>query len=289
MKSEPVVIDAHGRHAHAVQFTRDGKRLLSVGQDTRVRIWSVPGFEPAGTFDGHAKSVNTLSLAPGERRLATGSSDGTVRIWSFPEGDLLRVLSRQVSAVFSPGEDHLATLSAKGRVVLWEPEEGREITTLPNLDRRIFSIAFAPDGKNLLLGGTGPIHRVEVPSGEPLGMLEGHEVAVGCLRFSPDGALLASTGADRSIRLWSASDWSEVRRIDLEAGGILQIAFSPDGETLAVGADHRILVHAVQSGEILHRIELQPKGIYGLAVSPDGRFLANAAADGKVRIWERTV
>jgi WD40 repeat protein len=120
-----------------------------------------------------------------------------------------------------------------------------------------------------------------------LGTLAGHEVAVACLRLSPDGRTLASSGADRTVRLWSTADWSEMRRVELEAGGILQLAFSPDGERLAVGVDHLILVHDVDSGELMDRIELQPKGIYGLAYSPDGRYLANAAADGKVRIWEQ--
>ena len=41
---EPIVIDAHGRHAQAVAFTKDGKRLVSAGQDACVRFWSVPVF-----------------------------------------------------------------------------------------------------------------------------------------------------------------------------------------------------------------------------------------------------
>jgi hypothetical protein len=35
------------------------------------------------------------------------------------------------------------------------------------------------------------------------------------------------------------------------------------------------------------RTEVPVKGVYGLAISPDGRYLANAAADGKVRVWQR--
>lgn len=74
---EPFVIDAHGRHAQAVAFTKDGKLLVSTGQDACVRLWSVPGFEAAAVFEGHTNSVNSISFSPDSALLATGSTDGT--------------------------------------------------------------------------------------------------------------------------------------------------------------------------------------------------------------------
>ena len=71
---EPIVLDAHGRHAQAVAFTKDGKRLVGTGQDACVRLWSVPGFQAEGVFEGHAHSVNSLSLKAGIL-LAPGSCD----------------------------------------------------------------------------------------------------------------------------------------------------------------------------------------------------------------------
>jgi WD40 repeat protein len=87
---EPIVLDTHGRHAQAVAFTRDAKRLVSAGQDACVRLWSVPSFQAEGAFEGHGNSVNSLSFSPDGSLLATGSTDGTVRVWSFPQGKCLR-------------------------------------------------------------------------------------------------------------------------------------------------------------------------------------------------------
>src|SRR5262245_56801285 len=105
---EPIVIDAHGRHAQMVRFTRDSKLLVSVGQDAMVRLWSVPGFAAAGAFAGHTKSVNCISFAPDEQLLATASSDGTVRVWSFPDGKPVQVLERQTTGTFSPDGERFA-------------------------------------------------------------------------------------------------------------------------------------------------------------------------------------
>ena len=286
MASEAVVIDAHGRHAQAVRFTKDGKLLVSAGQDAYVRLWSVPDFSSAGAFQGHQNSVNTLSLTPDDHRLATGSSDGTVRLWSFPEGRCLHTLEKQVTGVFAPDGDRLATISVKGQVVLWEAKSGKPITLIPAIDKRTTAVAFSPDGSRLLIGGTGPIHRVDVADGKKEGELNGHKGVVTCLRVSPDGKWLASTGADGHLRFWSTEDWSEARSVKLEGSGVFQIAFAPGSDSVAVTADYRIQAYSIKDGKLVDRIEVPLKGLYGVAISPDGKYIANAAADGSVRVWQ---
>jgi WD40 repeat protein len=287
MPPEAAVIDAHGRHAQAVRFTKDGKLLVSVGQDARVRLWTVPDFAAAGTFEGHKNSVNSLSFTPDEQLLATGSTDGTVRLWSFPGGRCLHTVERQVTGVFALDGDRLATISAKGHVVLWETKSGQQLASIPAFDKRTTAVAFSPDGNNLLIGGTGPIHRVTVADGRKEGELDGHKVVVTCLRVSPDGKWLASTGADGHLRFWSKTDWAEVRSVKLAGSGVLQIAFAPKSNSAAVAADYLIQSYSVKDGMVVDRIEVPVKGLYGVAISPDGKYLANAAADGKIRVWER--
>jgi WD40 repeat protein len=284
--ADPIILDAHGRHAQAVQFNKKGDLLISVGQGAKVRLWSAPDFKFVKAFEGHANSVNTISFSPSEKHLATGSTDGTVRVWSFPEGECRFVLKNQLIAKFAPAGDYLATLSKKGSVVLWQERGATELAEFAKLDKRLFNLAFSPDARHLLVGGASGIHVLQLPDGEKVDTLKAHAPAVACLLFSPDKKRLASSGADGSIRLWRASDWSPVRQIKLDAGGIYQLAFSPDGQTMAVSMDNKIQLFNVSDGSQEKQFDVGVKGVYGLAFSPNGKHLVNAAADGKIRIWE---
>jgi len=283
--AQPVtVFEAHGKGAQRAVFAPDGGTLVTGGQDARVRLWRVPSFAPDGAFEGHGASVNTLSFSADGGLLASGSSDGTVRVWSFPGGRELDVLDGQVAAAISPAGG-LATISTKARAVLWDGNYD-EVATLPLLDRRLFSLAYTADGAALLVAGTGAVHRVDVKGRAKAGEYAGHQTAVASMALSADGALLATTGAEGTLRLRRVAGGAELFAVRLGRPGVMQVAFSPDGARIAVSIDFAIQLRSALDGALLRTIDVPIKGVYGLGFSPDGRFLANAGADGRVRIWE---
>lgn len=286
MPNSPLVLEAHGKHAQAVHFTRDGKHLVSCGQDAAIRVWSVPSFKPGRALLGHEKSVNSLSFSADETRLATASSDPSVRLWSFKDGKALFTFEKQTLAALGPDGDHLVTVSAKNELTLWDGHSGAKQKTLPALDKRHLALAFAPSGLFLFVGGTGPIYRVALPDGTVDGVHKGHQIGIACLKASPNPAILASTGLDGTLRFWTVVGGDEVTCVPLEAQGVLQLAFAPDGRSIAVSTDGAVLRLRAPDGDLIARHEVPVKGVYGVALSPDGRYLANAAADGRVRVWE---
>lgn len=280
------IIDAHERHAQAVAFSPDVDILVSVGMDALIRTWRVPEFTPAATITGHQKSVNSVAFARDGARFATCSTDGTVRIWSFPEGRQLHLLEGHRLPRWSPDGRLLTTISTRSRITHWDATTYQRLEELPSIDRRIICFEYAPDERQLLVGGTGTIHRVRLHDGATVDTMAGHGVAVMSLAVSPDRSLLASTGAEGTLRLWDTASWQVVREIPLHTGGILALAWDPDGSQVAVAGDHVVQMVAVREGDPIVRLEVAIKGLYGITFSSDGRWLANAGADGRVRVWD---
>jgi WD40 repeat protein len=74
----------------------------------------------------------------------------------------------------------------------------------------------------------------------------GHEEAVSCVKFSPDGTLLA-TGSRESMRIWDTSSGAEAACFKCRR--VTNVAFSPDGRWLAETGGTDVTVWDIQTLE----------------------------------------
>jgi WD40 repeat protein len=71
--------------------------------------------------------------------------------------------------------------------------------------------------------------------------LVGHADRVIGVAFSPDGRMLASSGADRKIILWDVERRQEIATLSQESD-VPSVAFNADGSRLASGADDGTII-----------------------------------------------
>jgi WD40 repeat protein len=117
---------------------------------------------------------------------------------------------------------------------------------------------------------------------ELLSILSGHSDKVTALAFAGDGAYLASSSMDKTIKLWDVRSGQEVHTFSTYEVGLNHIAFSPDGRLLA-SAD---AIWDVESKQTLQTPERSRQVPAAVAFSPDGSLLAVALANRAIKLWD---
>jgi RNA polymerase sigma factor (sigma-70 family) len=251
----------------------------------------------------HEGEAQSLVFSPDGKVLAARSQDG-VFLWNARTGRLLRRLPMPGGMMdigtlisFSPDSKKLAgPLDAK-HIGLWEADTGKlvrryalpEVVAEPREGADIHTVRFSPDGKYLAVGGCNNSYVLDVAAGKPI---HHFKECVGSLVFSPDSAnlVLGVTG-----RLPSQGCRLQVR--DVRTGKLLRqqeghptliidIAFSPDGKTMATGGSNLITLWDV-TGKVRTRIKRQMGQVKNLAFTPDGKTLVSGNEQyGKVHVWD---
>lgn len=139
---------------------------------------------------------------------------------------------------------------------------------------RVFTIAFAPDGKTLLAGAwDGSIRLWDVATEKEIRQYAGHKGWVRSVAFTPDGKTFASGGKDKIISIWDTDKGKELRRLQGHQNDIRYLSFSPDGKLLASLGALTLRLWDAATGHEVRRIDSR-FGIASLAFSPDGKLLA---------------
>jgi RNA polymerase sigma factor (sigma-70 family) len=300
------VHDMTGRAAYggvtALALARRGTLLATGGADDVIRLWDTAAGQELRRLTGHHWWVVGLSLSPDGKTLASAGWDGTVRLWDVTTGrEVLPSREHQNSVHAGPTPDgkRLVTACHDATVRVWDRATGRCRLTLRGVTDGVHVFAVAPDGKSLATGGNDMAVRVwDLGTGQVVRTLTGHKKdgkdgSVAALAFSPDGKLLVSAGShDKTVIFWDAATGKELRRVTQT--GVSQVAFSPDGKTLAAGGwDGTARLWDVVAGSELRVMKPAPepgareKGIVDtVAFSPDGALLAVAGHDGAISVWD---
>ena len=78
----------HGGLVQAVQFSPDGRKLLSASDDGTVRLWDPETGYPVSEPMRHGARVMSAQFSPDGLQLVTFSSDKAVRIWEVTRAPL---------------------------------------------------------------------------------------------------------------------------------------------------------------------------------------------------------
>jgi dipeptidyl aminopeptidase/acylaminoacyl peptidase len=98
---------------------------------------------------------------------------------------------------------------------------------------------------------------------------------VGCA-FSPDGKLVATAGADKTIRLWDLATGRESKRLEV-GDKVAHFAIAPDGSRIATAGPDKngaVQMWDLATGKVVWKTAAGQGAITSLAFTPDGGRVA---------------
>jgi WD40 repeat protein len=208
-------IVAHQSVVTCINFSHDGKMLVTSSWDKTAKIWNTETGELVRTRMGIAFPIYAAVFTSDDRHIAF-TNDQQVMIWNWRDGQLkniglhrrrLLTMSTHGDWVLSAGEDRTVKLThiTTGSVRATESEP---MTTT--------CVAFSPKGNIFATANADGFVRIyATQSCRKLEVIAAHASQSGkgkatSVRFSDDGRILYSAGADSSLKAWDMAQYLDL-------------------------------------------------------------------------------
>lgn len=225
-------LPALGTDVVQVAVSRDGAWLAVANKDRSVGVWDLAAGELKHTLKGHQADVRCLAFSVEGKLLLTADTDGMVHTWDAQSGTEARkprklALAPLTAIVFYAGSSRFVTASADRVIDFWvwnADEEPRRENSQRVHGQAITSLAAGPgyvvsasqDGTVKLFDLQQFEGRAASHLGEERFTFTGHHGAVQAVAVSPNGLVIASGGADGTVRLRRTLPRPKVVQVEVE-------------------------------------------------------------------------
>lgn len=276
ISSKPVGRHIRGNNLEPVDaaaISPSGKYSATGGRDYLVRVWEHSSGRELFHLEGHNQGITSLAWSPDGHTLVSADIEGVIHLYELPEEEKFPQMGQGPRSI-QP----------------WYTLETKQF---------ISSVVFDIIGNYLAFAGRrGEVEVYEIPLFEDRPLKKPNRVStvkgtgkqINALSWSVRGICFGSE--DGTIALWQPFEDDPPEYLPKQAGRVLAMDMTFDGDTLAVAHDqtddYAINVIKVTTGKELFRLRGHSRFVTTIKFSGNGQRLASVARDGTLRIWDAT-
>ncbi|XP_029969106.1 apoptotic protease-activating factor 1 [Salarias fasciatus] len=255
-----------------------------------VELWDLEDNKKMAECSGHLSWVQRVHFSQDGSQLLSCSDDQTVRVWEVKKlhtSSAVR-LKRDSDVVFGGEQVVVAAADNCNRLQVREGRSGSVLFQSEELASRIRCCCLSRQPSAVVLGQEdGCVQVLDLPSGTPLSVLQGHTKTVLHCQFSRDNQTLITSSEDTTLRVWAwQSGQCKVLRGHREQVRCFSL-LCDDSKLLSWSYDGTVKLWDMDSGEQLQDVDAHRGAILSCHVSPDGRLFATTSADKTAKLWQR--
>ena len=303
---EPILtIDTGGHKAviRDVMFTKDGRYLVSAGDDKTVRVWDIRTGEIVRVIrgqvgEGNEGKIFAAALSSDDRWLAVGgyTSRYGIRLIDFKTGEVNALLNGHGNVIsglsFSTDGRRLISGSSDKTARIWDVESRKTLHELTGHTEYIYAVAFSPDGSKAVTGSDNNTLKLwNVNTGRLITTMQEHGDDVASVVFTPDGRYILGSW-DKTIRLWDGGSGEFIKVLAILNRSVLSLSVTPDSKYALSGIGgkgtgrNQCNVFSIPSGEKLTSFTMHKNIVLATAVSPDCVIAATGGGDdNEIYLW----
>jgi ribosome assembly protein 4 len=284
-------IPGHTEAVLTVNFSPDGKRLVSGGGDCTVRFWDLGTQTPKSVGKNHTAWVLAVAWSPDAALIASGDHSGVIWIWDPTTGKALGQCKGHrkfiSSLAWEPAHVELpvrrfASGSKDGTIRVWDALGRKLMFTMSSHTQAVTAVRWGGDGLLYSAARDCSINVWAAEDGKLVRSLKGHGHWVNTMSLSSDYAL--RTGAfDHTGKAPEDLD-----RAKIAAKERYEAALAGKKERLVTGSDDFTLClwEPSTSKTPLARMTGHQQLVNQVTFSPDGRWILSASFDKSVKLWD---
>ncbi|MBX3245024.1 MAG: WD40 repeat domain-containing protein, partial [Acidobacteria bacterium] len=263
----------HDGWVQGLQFTKDGRTLISAGYDKTLRFWDVASRKELRRIASSVSETSSgaeVSFSGNGRYILYTTYDGNTNLWdnetlSFKVYDGEKAKFSNDSSILVTANDDENT---HGGLKFWDPETGGLLASHRSHSHSITRLSFSPDGNFLATSSRDKTIGIwDVKTRELTKMLEGHEAGVEFVTTSSDSKTLASFDSKNIIKTWDAGTGKplfEFKKDDYgklvftgEPANLNAIYISPDNTKLFARSMMQLALWDINTGAHLDSLDLK--------------------------------